>query len=364
MPTVVNGLIKHNGDSRRKNQKGDHESITIKLSTLPDTVKGVCIQITSYKSGDLSHVKGTYVRLVDRDTKMELMYSKVSEGEPKHGFFYAVFYREESDWEFVVANQYYDAVKPSEMVPNVEKWLKESGLFEVGKRKKRRARKKKVAPRQDRNEASPGQNYSLSISAGRYGVAVPKTIDICLGWETKADIEASASAFDEKMALIGTASFAAPKILDAGIFHHGAARFLRGKGDNAVISVKLSRLPPAVKYITIALSSLRGVPFSDVKAATLRIRIKKTWLELLYLKVAAGEQQPGLFWAALVRNDKDWVFVPQVKYCDGKKPTEVVKQVETFMKTPPFAAKAAAPASTDNSPLDYEGKVKDTPPAE
>jgi stress response protein SCP2 len=365
MPTVVNGLIRHNGDSRRKNQKGDHESITVKLATLPDTVKGVCIQITSYKSGDLSQVKGTYVRLVDRDTKVELMYNKVGEGEPKHGFFYALFYRDEEDWEFMVANQYFDAVKPSEMVPNVEAWLKESGLFEVGKKKKRRARKKKVAPRQDRNEAAPDRNYSLTVISGRFGVPVAKTIDICVGWESKADIEASVSAFDAKPALIGTASFAAPKILDAAIFHHGGARLLRGKGDNAVISVKLSRLPPAVKYIAIVLSSLRGVPFSDVKSMTLRLRVKKTWLELLFIKTGAGPRQTGLFWAALVKGETDWTFVPQLKYSDGKKPTEVVKEVEALMKTPQFAERVGAAASLENSPLDYEGKAPpEAPPPE
>jgi stress response protein SCP2 len=358
MPYVVNSLIKHNGDSRRRNQKGDHESISVKLASLPDTVKGVCIQITSYKSGDLSHVKGTYVRLVDRDTKMELIYTKVSQGEPKHGFFYAVFYRDEDDWAFTVANQYYDAVKPSEMVPPVEAWLKASGLFEVaGKKKKRRGRKKKVAPQQERNPLEPGRVYSLEGIAARYAVPPPKTIDICFAWTTKADLDASVAAFDPSYKMIATASFAAPKILNLAVIHHGDDKFARGKGDDQVISVKLSKLPPEVAVIGIVITSSRGVPFSEVKAATVRIRVKKSWLELGHLSVKAGEPKPGFFFAALIRNGKDWNFVPQIKYYDGKKPSEVVKSVEAFLHTPAFATQIAAPPFVDNSPLSWQGKA-------
>jgi len=76
-PETLGGAVKHNGDSRTGAGDGDDESITIDLHGVPfDVMRAlfvISIYQANYKEQSMSMVRNAYIRLVNTDTKHELL---------------------------------------------------------------------------------------------------------------------------------------------------------------------------------------------------------------------------------------------------------------------------------------------------
>lgn len=113
-PEACDGAVKHGGDSRTGAGEGDDESILIDLQNIPFDVMRFAFVISVYKghekSQNVSMVHNAYIRVVNADTKNELMrfeLEKVITDRTEPGMIVAFINREGPKWHFVPKAEFY-----------------------------------------------------------------------------------------------------------------------------------------------------------------------------------------------------------------------------------------------------------------
>lgn len=108
------GAVKHSGDSRTGAGEGDDEAIVIDLQGVPFDVMRFVFVISVYKGSEKAQnvgmVHNAYVRLVNADTKNELMrfeLEKVLEDATAPAMIVAYINREGPKWHFVPKADFY-----------------------------------------------------------------------------------------------------------------------------------------------------------------------------------------------------------------------------------------------------------------
>jgi stress response protein SCP2 len=128
---LFDGKIKHGGDNLTGQGEGDDETILINLSALPENVKIISIQITSYKGLEFTSVYGGFLRIVDTITNLEIVFLRMDEFLPHTGFLFAFLYKNNAGlWDIIPVYNYADAKTGREFAPIVERFLKTSGFLE------------------------------------------------------------------------------------------------------------------------------------------------------------------------------------------------------------------------------------------
>lgn len=129
-----------------------------------------------------------------------------------------------------------------------------------------------------------GQKISLEKSGGG---SLTKVFMGC-GWDTvktggllgrmfgggdggSIDLDASCILFDENRNVLDTIWFRQLKSRDGSIVHSGDNRTGDGDGDDEVINVDLSRVPPNVKALVFTVNSFTGQTFDKVANAVCRL---------------------------------------------------------------------------------------------
>lgn len=83
-----NKTIMASGNNRSGRALGDDERITIKLSKIDSEIKYLVIAITSYNGLTFDKVNGAFCRIVDSQTKKEVMYLRISKKEEHTGILF------------------------------------------------------------------------------------------------------------------------------------------------------------------------------------------------------------------------------------------------------------------------------------
>lgn len=109
-----NGAVKHAGDNRTGAGEGDDEAIIIDLHGVSFDVMQFAFAISIYKGSEktqnMSMVHNAFVRIVNADTKTELMrfrLDKVLEDRKETGMIVAMINREGPKWHFVPQAEFY-----------------------------------------------------------------------------------------------------------------------------------------------------------------------------------------------------------------------------------------------------------------
>lgn len=104
---VLEGGVKHNGDSRTGAGDGDDESISINLHAVPLDVMQIAIVVSVYKGYEkeqnLGMVRNAYVRILNSETNEELVRFKLDEvldEKDDTGVIAAMINREGPKWHF------------------------------------------------------------------------------------------------------------------------------------------------------------------------------------------------------------------------------------------------------------------------
>ena len=93
------------------------------------------------------------------------------------------------------------------------------------------------------------------------------------GGDDPIDLDASHILFNENNQPLDAVWFGQLKSKDGSIWHSGDNRTGAGDGDDEVIHVDLTKVPPQVKSIVFTISSFRGQTFENVSKSVLTLAI-------------------------------------------------------------------------------------------
>ena len=104
------GSIKHGGDERVGDKEGDNESVAVDLDRVPAIIHRLCVVVTLYNGEALrqnfGQVPHAFVRVVDRDTGIELARFDLSEDYgAETGMIFGEFVRSGAEWRFKAVGQ-------------------------------------------------------------------------------------------------------------------------------------------------------------------------------------------------------------------------------------------------------------------
>jgi stress response protein SCP2 len=111
------GALKHSGDNLTGQGEGDDEQIRVDLSALPDNVQSVVFTITSFRGQKFTEIARAFCRLVDDDSKQELVRYELSESEPRTGVVMALLRRTgPAVWEMRAIGEFHDGKTVKKLV--------------------------------------------------------------------------------------------------------------------------------------------------------------------------------------------------------------------------------------------------------
>ncbi|MFT4086031.1 MAG: TerD family protein [Gordonia sp. (in: high G+C Gram-positive bacteria)] len=185
-----------------------------------------------------------------------------------------------------------------------------------------------------------GQKVSLRKDGG-----VPLTrVWMGLGWDpiqtgkkgffggggSAIDLDASVLMFS-KAQCIETVYFGHLKSKDLSIVHSGDNLTGDGAGDDEVISVDLSAIPPHVDNLVFIVTSYRGQTFAEVQNAYCRLIDQTTNAELARYTLAGGMPFTAACMAVVSREGGEWKLRAIGDGFNAKTPNKAVNQVTRYL---------------------------------
>ena len=126
------------------------------------------------------------------------------------------------------------------------------------------------------------------------------------GGDNSIDLDASLIIFDENHQPLAAVWFGQLKSRDGSIWHSGDNRTGAGDGDDEVIHVDLTQVPPQVKSIVFTISSFRGQTFEKVENAYCRLVDSTTNTEIAKYDLSAKGNYTALIVAKVYRHNGAW----------------------------------------------------------
>lgn len=162
-----------------------------------------------------------------------------------------------------------------------------------------------------------GQSISLSEEP-----RPPARVAMGLGWDVakrkgflgrlvdggEVDLDASCLVYDTSGSLIDSVWFRQLASKDGSIVHSGDNRTGAGDGDDEVINVDLTRVPPAAKTLVFTVNSFTGVTFERIENAFCRLIDLADNREIARYDLSAQGPHTAQIMAKLVRGPEGWAF--------------------------------------------------------
>lgn len=120
------------------------------------------------------------------------------------------------------------------------------------------------------------------------------------------DLDASCLLFDAARSLVDQVWFQQLKSRDGSIVHSGDNLTGAGDGDDEMITVDLTRLPPAVTALVFTVNSFRGDTFDRIENAYCRLVDATTGAELARYDLTGAGSHTGQVMAQMTRAGGGW----------------------------------------------------------
>ena len=155
---------------------------------------------------------------------------------------------------------------------------------------------------------------SLSLTKGERvslrkedGAPELRRVSLGLGWDAASgrniDLDAGCLLFGEQFKHLETVFFMRLSSSNGSVKHSGDNLTGEGEGDDEVIEVDLSAVPPQAVHLVFVVNSFSGHKFSDVKRAFCRLFVSGSGHELARFDLSGGEATTGMLMARLSRSD-------------------------------------------------------------
>ena len=141
------------------------------------------------------------------------------------------------------------------------------------------------------------------------------------------DLDASVIIFDENNQPLDAVWFGQLKSKDGSIWHSGDNRTGAGDGDDEVIHVDLTKIPPQVKALVFTISSFRGQTFEKVENAFCRVVDATTNVEIAKYNLSAKGNYTALIIAKVYRHNGAWKMSALGETCNGKTIQDMVPSI-------------------------------------
>lgn len=122
-PSGCGDQVRHSGDDRTGEASGDNELIYVKLDTMPPDITQLFFVITSYEGQNFNDIKNAYCRLIDYDTKTELIHYNISGSGSHTAMVMCKLIREPAGWAMQAIGANAMGTTPSSMFKEVLKYV-------------------------------------------------------------------------------------------------------------------------------------------------------------------------------------------------------------------------------------------------
>jgi stress response protein SCP2 len=106
--SAYGGAIEHSGDNLTGDGDGDDETIEVDLSRLPDAAQAIVFVVNSFQGQKFTEVRSAYCRLLDRDSRAELVRFDLTDSQPRTGVIMCVLHRAGATWDMTAIGEYQD----------------------------------------------------------------------------------------------------------------------------------------------------------------------------------------------------------------------------------------------------------------
>ncbi|WP_228838804.1 TerD family protein [Nocardia amamiensis] len=122
---------------------------------------------------------------------------------------------------------------------------------------------------------------------------------------------------------------------DGSVRHFGDSTTGEGKGDNEVITVDLTRIPPQITTIIFLVTSYTGQTFDQIENAFCRVVDTVSGDEIARHDLSADTSHTGLVMGKVSRTGASWRFEPIGEAIRAQHPVEAIPQMTRFLTRSP-----------------------------
>ncbi|WP_433622870.1 TerD family protein [Nocardia sp. CA-120079] len=207
------------------------------------------------------------------------------------------------------------------------------------------------APAQYSAAASQFGQPTLSLDKGRVSLRKNETVSLTkrgapplsrvrmgLGWDPAVhgrniDLDASVIAYDNRAKKLVNVWFLKQEAFKGVIRHSGDNLTGHGEGDDEVITVDLTALPPEVYALVFTVNSFAGHKFDQVSRAYCRLVDDHSGTELVRFELSKGEPTTGVFMCMLTRGAHAWNMTALGEYAKGMTVRKMIDPGKRFVLT-------------------------------
>lgn len=128
-PSNKGGSIKTSPVTKNGVNLGDDEKIHIKLHDVPARAKYFGIAVTSYREIPLNEINGVHFRVIDGETKKEMMFFDLNDMADETGVILAILSRDGEDWQIWPCVKFFKGRNPDQAIAFLNEYL-QSGVIE------------------------------------------------------------------------------------------------------------------------------------------------------------------------------------------------------------------------------------------
>ncbi|MEV0687190.1 TerD family protein [Nocardia sp. NPDC050378] len=193
-------------------------------------------------------------------------------------------------------------------------------------------------PTVDLSKGHVSLRKSETVSLTKPGAPALTRVRMGLGWDpatrgSQVDLDASVIAYDDRAKKLTNVWFLRREAFDGAIRHSGDNLTGHGDGDDEVITVDLTALPPQVYALVFTVNSFAGHKFDQVGRAHCRLLDDHTGAELVRFELSRGEPTTGVFLAMLTRAANAWNMTALGEYAKGATVRKMVDPGKRFVTT-------------------------------
>lgn len=126
------------------------------------------------------------------------------------------------------------------------------------------------------------------------------------GSSDSIDLDASVILVDSEKCVLDNVWFQQLKSKDGSIVHSGDNLTGDGDGDDEIVRVDLSKVPPEVAHLIITVNSYRGQTFDEVDNAFCRLVDEATNKEICKFELREKGRNSGFVMAVVSRDGSGW----------------------------------------------------------
>ena len=153
-----------------------------------------------------------------------------------------------------------------------------------------------------------------------------------LGGSKAIDLDASVVMLDQLGQQVDCVWFAQLDSHCGALHHRGDNLTGEGDGDDEVIEVNLTRIPPEVKFLAVTVNSYRGQTFNEVDNAFCRVVDPVNHnKEICNYTLKEQGSHTGVVIATFERKGTDWEVTARATPCNGRTIEEMIPTIRNIL---------------------------------